>query len=262
MALMSLLQGLTVDRGSEVPLGTQIAWKLRMLIAAGALSPGARLPGVREVAESAGVNVNTIRSVFARLEEQGLLASEQGRGTFVAAGVRPDANLADVAKAAMAHASEAGVDPRELAAALYVTPHTPPSPVPVGARLSENSERLTAPMVEGRAQRRALRTQIARLERELAQLEPLGPLEARPGAPAGRILNAVELREIRDNLMTRVEALHHDRQERRSRYAAAATQGASAEATPARPPRWRHAGVWTGRLATGISWTASYWSVS
>src|SRR5437764_58033 len=41
---------LSVDRETEVPVSTQLIWKLRTLIATGALPPGARLPGIREVA--------------------------------------------------------------------------------------------------------------------------------------------------------------------------------------------------------------------
>jgi DNA-binding transcriptional MocR family regulator len=38
---------------------------------------------VRELADIAGVNVNTARAVYARLESEGVVHSEQGRGTFV-----------------------------------------------------------------------------------------------------------------------------------------------------------------------------------
>jgi GntR family transcriptional regulator len=76
--------GLNVDRGAEVPLGTQLAWRLRELVSQGSLRPGDRLPSVRELATEAGVNVNTARSVYHRLENEGLVSSEQGRGTFVA----------------------------------------------------------------------------------------------------------------------------------------------------------------------------------
>lgn len=74
---------LRVDRDAEVPLGTQLAWKLRSLIEAGELSPGDRLPSVREAATAASVNVNTVRAVYGRLEREGVVSSEQGRGTFV-----------------------------------------------------------------------------------------------------------------------------------------------------------------------------------
>jgi DNA-binding transcriptional regulator YhcF (GntR family) len=76
---------LRVDREAEVPLGTQLAWKLRRLIETGELGPGDRLPSVRDAAAAAGVNVNTVRSVYGRLEGDGLVSSEQGRGTFVRA---------------------------------------------------------------------------------------------------------------------------------------------------------------------------------
>src|SRR5919198_3703523 len=73
----------TVARDGELPIGTQLVLKLRSLIESGALEPGDRLPGVRMLAEAAGVNVNTARAVYGRLERAGLLRSEQGRGTFV-----------------------------------------------------------------------------------------------------------------------------------------------------------------------------------
>ena len=50
---------------------------------AGAPGPGDQLPSVRDLAAEAGVNVNTVRAVYARLEREGLVRSEQGRGTFV-----------------------------------------------------------------------------------------------------------------------------------------------------------------------------------
>jgi DNA-binding transcriptional regulator YhcF (GntR family) len=72
-----------LDRGSGVPLGIQLAEKLRQHVGGGKLSPGDKLPSVRQMAELAGVNVNTVRSVYARLEQEGVLVSEHGRGTFV-----------------------------------------------------------------------------------------------------------------------------------------------------------------------------------
>jgi DNA-binding transcriptional regulator YhcF (GntR family) len=75
---------LRVDRGTGIPLGTQLAGRIRIAVQTGALAPGDRVPSVRELAEAAGVNVNTARAVYARLESEGVVRSEQGRGTFVA----------------------------------------------------------------------------------------------------------------------------------------------------------------------------------
>jgi DNA-binding transcriptional regulator YhcF (GntR family) len=73
-----------VDRSSAVPLGTQLAERIRAAVEDGRLAAGARLPSVRDLAQDAGVNVNTVRAVYARLEAEGLVRSEHGRGTFVA----------------------------------------------------------------------------------------------------------------------------------------------------------------------------------
>jgi GntR family transcriptional regulator len=75
---------LSVDRGAELPLGAQLAARIRAAAREGTLRAGDRLPSVRELAEAAAVNVNTARAVYARLEAEGLVRSEHGRGTFVA----------------------------------------------------------------------------------------------------------------------------------------------------------------------------------
>jgi GntR family transcriptional regulator len=84
---------LTVDRDAELPLGAQLAARIRMGVREGRLGAGDRLPSVRELAEAAAVNVNTVRSVYARLESEGLVRSEHGRGTFVSG--RPADDNAD-----------------------------------------------------------------------------------------------------------------------------------------------------------------------
>src|SRR3954468_18543207 len=113
---------LKLERESDIPLGTQLAWKLRGAIASGALRPGDRLPPVRELAAAAGGNVNTVRAVYARLAAQGVIVSEQGRGTFGRAGGgggRARADLGEIVERAAGDARRHGVDPRELAAVLY-----------------------------------------------------------------------------------------------------------------------------------------------
>ena len=81
---------LGVDRDADMPLGAQLAAALRDAIGSGSLAPGDRLPSVRDLAAEAGVNVNTVRAVYGKLEHEGLVSSEHGRGTFVAAGARSD----------------------------------------------------------------------------------------------------------------------------------------------------------------------------
>ena len=63
-----------LDRASELPLGVQLAWHLRAAVASGELDEGDRLPSVREMAAASGVNANTVRAVYARLEAEGVVA--------------------------------------------------------------------------------------------------------------------------------------------------------------------------------------------
>jgi DNA-binding transcriptional regulator YhcF (GntR family) len=79
--------GLQVDRNGDIPVGTQLAWQIQALITEGRLQPGEQLPSVRRLAEAVGVNVNTIRSVYDRLEGEGFVRTEHGRGSFVAQNV-------------------------------------------------------------------------------------------------------------------------------------------------------------------------------
>src|SRR4051794_38181559 len=79
--------GLQVDRDGDIPVGTQLAWQIQALITDGRLQPGEQLPSVRRLAEAAGVNVNTIRAVYERLEGEGFIRTEHGRGSFVSTNV-------------------------------------------------------------------------------------------------------------------------------------------------------------------------------
>jgi DNA-binding transcriptional regulator YhcF (GntR family) len=234
---------LAVDRAGDLPLATQLAWKLRTFVATGALAPGDRLPGVRELADAAGVNVNTVRSVYGRLEEDGLVTSQHGRGTFVAEHAQPRETLARIAAAAAEEARRAGVDPREVAAALFAgagtaaagpAADTAPEPGPAGGE---------------RARRRELRAEIARLEGELAYLEGLPPAPtATRRTDRGHLPDAAELEEIRDGLAGRLAEVREARAQTRR---AAEARRAGAEAPAAEPRVWRHGGVWTGALKPG-----------
>jgi DNA-binding transcriptional regulator YhcF (GntR family) len=179
-----------LDRDSDIPLGVQLGWALRSRI--GALEAGARLPGVRELAAEAGVNVNTARSVYAKLEADGLIRVEHGRGTFVAE-QQGDDRVTAIAQSAREAAADAGIDPRELAAALYAQP----SPVDDAGR-----------------RRRALRADIAELEAELAaEVAARTVADKGPGdlPRGGRLLGEAELRAQRDDLMVRLRELREDR---------------------------------------------------
>jgi GntR family transcriptional regulator len=73
-----------IEKGSAVPISSQIAEQIATLCASGKLAPGDRLPSVRELARELAVNQNTILRVYERLVRDGLLEMRHGQGTFVA----------------------------------------------------------------------------------------------------------------------------------------------------------------------------------
>ncbi len=115
----------SADPGDELPVGVQLAWRLRALIAAGRLAAGDRMPSVRTLADWAGVNVNTVRGVYARLEDEGLIVTRHGRGSFVADDAGGSPEVERIAAEAIEAAADAGVDPRDVAIATLVSAALP-----------------------------------------------------------------------------------------------------------------------------------------
>lgn len=188
---------MVVDRDADVAVSVQIAWVLRARIGEGVLPPGARLPGLRELAEVTGVNVNTAKAVYQRLEQDGLVDSHQGTGTFVAAVAGPS-GLGEVTALAAQEARDHGVSVRELAAALYVRPE------PAAGSRARDSER-----------RRSLRRQVTALEMAASELEAQHAISvpaardysAATVSTGPRLLGVGELEATRSILVRRLAAV-------------------------------------------------------
>lgn len=73
-----------INENSAEPLYHQIENQLRSLIVTGQLGEGTHLPSIREFAGSLNCSVITVRRVYQDLENEGLLRTKQGTGTFVA----------------------------------------------------------------------------------------------------------------------------------------------------------------------------------
>lgn len=114
------MQPFTLDPTSPVPLTVQFKEQLRLQIRLGLLKPGARLPGLRELARRAGLNRNTVIHAIAELEAEGYVYSEHGRGVFVAD--RPPGPAGTALRTALEfgceRAATLGVPPADLALSL------------------------------------------------------------------------------------------------------------------------------------------------
>ncbi len=74
-----------IDKASGLPAYLQLARQVREALRLGWLKPGDRLPTVRDVVATSGVNANTVLKAYRELERAGLLEARQGSGTFVKA---------------------------------------------------------------------------------------------------------------------------------------------------------------------------------
>jgi DNA-binding transcriptional regulator YhcF (GntR family) len=223
-------------RDDDLPVGVSLAWRLQVLIQSGRLTATERLPGVRELAAGAGVNVNTARSVYRRLENDGLAVSRQGLGTFVAPYITVAPTLEQLAAQVAADAIAQGIDPRELARALY----SGSSPRDPFAEPREEDRAPGSPTPEdNHAARAALRGQIARLEASLAPY-PEVAASARAATRFGPHPHLVELDEleaIRDDLVARLKSARAEAERRGERVDAARQWREDATADPA-AHRW------------------------
>jgi GntR family transcriptional regulator len=77
-----------IDRESVVPPWRQLADLLRERIESGQYKPGARIPSAASLAQEFDLAPVTVRKAIVQLQDEGLLVSQVGWGTYVA-GKRP-----------------------------------------------------------------------------------------------------------------------------------------------------------------------------
>jgi hypothetical protein len=195
------------------------------------------------MAQASGLNVNTVRAVYQRLEQRGLLESRQGSGTFVSSTLPRPSAVGTIAADAAREAEAIGVDPREVAAALYVA--MPRGDAPIAAEVPSADQAAAetgdakgesgAETAGAVARRRALRAQIATLERAIGEIEAEHPgVAPRPTAtrrgPGPTLLSAEELEGVRSGLVRRLAQVQRAIDERAT-GAQSAAQGPVETAT-------------------------------
>lgn len=68
---------------SDRPIFIQIIERIQMDIISGLYKPGDKLPSVRELAQEASVNPNTMQKALSELERTGLVYSQRTSGRFI-----------------------------------------------------------------------------------------------------------------------------------------------------------------------------------
>jgi GntR family transcriptional regulator len=78
------MRALHVDPSDSTPIWSQIEEGIRRLVASGALTPGAPVPSVRDLARELSINPATVAKAYQRLADAGVLSVRRGDGTYVA----------------------------------------------------------------------------------------------------------------------------------------------------------------------------------
>lgn len=109
------LSTVTVDVLDPTPPYEQLRRQLADLIGSGVLSPGDRLPPVRQLAADLGLATGTVARTYRELERTGYVRSRRGGGTRVAPSVpsrsTPQRALEEAATIYLARARALGIDP-------------------------------------------------------------------------------------------------------------------------------------------------------
>lgn len=75
---------LAIDPESGVPIYMQIVDRIKQQVVSGQLRPGQQLPTIRQLATDLRINYNTVGRAYAILDMEGVISTQQGRGTFIA----------------------------------------------------------------------------------------------------------------------------------------------------------------------------------
>jgi GntR family transcriptional regulator len=72
-----------VDLTTHTPIYLQVMRQVKHAIATGELKPDDQLPTVRQLAADLRVNFNTVARAYRLLDEEGIISTQHGRGTFI-----------------------------------------------------------------------------------------------------------------------------------------------------------------------------------
>lgn len=104
---------------SSRPIYLQIIERVQMDIITGRYQPGDKLPSVRDLAQEAAVNPNTMQKVLSELERSGLIYSQRTSGRFITEDkelihqMKKELAAAEVS-AFVAHMKQLGITPEEI----------------------------------------------------------------------------------------------------------------------------------------------------
>src|SRR5687767_5499761 len=118
-----MYSGINISQTDARPMYLQIMEQIRARIAAGDWLAGKELPSIRALAAALNVSVITIKRAYLDLENEGVIVTRHGKGSFVAdvnglAGELQEERLEEHLEAAAGIARGLGITDDDLAARL------------------------------------------------------------------------------------------------------------------------------------------------
>mgnify|MGYP000791057374 FL=1 len=110
-----------IDLQSRVPLYEQLQEQIIRLSMLGILDENQQLPSVRALAREVGVNPNTVAKAYQQLEQQGIIYTVSGRGSFVSPDVLSLQSLRQAALQEVLDAVDKALS-RGVSCLLYTSP--------------------------------------------------------------------------------------------------------------------------------------------
>ena len=111
---------LFVNPYTGIPLYIQIAEQIKKAVFAGVLQEGEQLPTVRQLALELLINPNTVVRAYQELENEGIITTRRGSGTFIAPVARKlkkaqkEAGIKEKIQELLAEARFMGIDKEEI----------------------------------------------------------------------------------------------------------------------------------------------------
>src|SRR3954462_10220184 len=123
LCIYSMYSGINISQTDARPMYLQIMEQIRARIAAGDWPAGKELPSIRALAADLSVSVITIKRAYLDLENEGVIVTRHGKGSFVAdvnglAGELRESQLDQHLAEAAGIARELGLTEEDLAARL------------------------------------------------------------------------------------------------------------------------------------------------
>jgi len=83
---MDVHSQIVISAADARPMYVQIVEQIRRLVAAGDWRPGEEIPSIRQLAVDLRVSVITVKRAYLELERDGVIVTQQGKGSTVATG--------------------------------------------------------------------------------------------------------------------------------------------------------------------------------